>query len=271
MAAAAVACAAALSACQVQTDVAVTEDPGGGGSVSVTVTLDAAADAAVGGLAQQLRTDGLAAAGWNVGAPRTLGGGSETVTATHAFATQAQAASVLASVAGTGSTHPFALSVVTSHTFWHTTTTLRGHVDLTCGVACFGDPGLTAQTGSPVGVDVAGLSRQSGLSAGQVLRFAMQVTLPGTVVSTDATSRPAPHELAWQPVLGRSVVLDATTTTTDSGHVAAAVAGAAAVLVVAVVALLLLWRRRRRRRPRRPGAHSRGSAGSVPESVAGPL
>lgn len=268
MVAAAVACAAALSACQVQTDVAVTEEPNGAGSVAVTVTLDAAADTAVGGLAQQLRTDGLAAAGWSVSAPRAVKGGGETVTATHPFATQAQAASVLASVAGTEGTHPFALSVVTRRTFWRTTTTLRGHVDLTCGVACFGDPGLTTQTGSPVGVDVAGLSRQSGLSAGQVLHFAMQVTLPGSVVSTDATSRPAPHELAWQPVLGQSVVLDATTTSTDSGHVVAAIAGAAAVLVVAVVALLLLWRRRR---PRQPRAHSRGNAGSVPESVAGPL
>lgn len=240
-------------------DLTVRDD--GSGTVAVTVSLDQAAQTQVGNLASQLQTSDLAQAGWVVSGPRPGAGGTEVVSATKAFPDPAEANADVASLAGAGPAagRPFHLVVARRHTFWHTTTTVTGTIDLTCGVGCFGDAGLQRQLGSDVGVDPGALSAHSGVSASQALTFSIVVNLPGRVHAT----RPAAvrgDSATWNPVLGKRLPVDVSTRVVNRGTViSVVVAGIVVVAVVAVVAVLLVLRRRGRasatRRP--PARHSR--------------
>ena len=253
---AAAALAATLGAgCQARTVVAVTDGTSGSGSVAVTVTLDKAADTAIGGLAGQLDTAGLAAQGWAVGPVRPAAGGGATVTATHPFATPAGLARTMASIAGSSAEPVFALSVVPRPGFWQDRTAVTGRVDLSCGVGCFGDAALRGRTGSPIGFDPARASATAGTTAAQSLAFQVTLQLPGSLTGTDATSR-AGGQLVWQPRLGATLPIDATTRTWNTTHLVGAAAAAAAAILVAAAGLGILWRRRRRSRGAAPGAPS---------------
>lgn len=226
--------------------------PNGTGTVGVTVTLDRAALTQVGNLAPQLQTADLAQAGWTVAGPRPGPDGSEMVSATKPFTTPSEAGADLASVAGSGpaSTRPFRVDVTRRHTFWHTSLAVRGTVDLTCGVGCFGDAGLGKQTGSNVGVDPGSLSAQSGQSAAQVLTFSVVVHLPGQI-------RAAPpglvngHAVTWKPVLGQTLAVEASSQSVNRGAVTVVIAGAALVVILLVMVVVLVVRRGRERRRER--------------------
>jgi hypothetical protein len=263
--AALVALVAALTGCQVNTRVAVEEDAGGRGTVAVTVTLDAGAVAAVGGeaaLAAQLQDADLVAAGWSVSGPKPGPGSTTVLSASHPFATLAQASALVGDLAGSGpdASRPFRLSLSQHRSFWRTDTTLAGTVDLTCGLSCFGDSGLGGALGSPVGVNPAPLESAAGQQPGQVFTFSVAARLAGSVTATNATSRQG-GVLQWTPRLGQTLELSAVTRSWNRSRITAFAIGGG-VLFLALIGLLWVvihrWRRRRRRRARHASADSGG-------------
>ncbi|MDQ2726218.1 MAG: hypothetical protein M3Y36_12100, partial [Actinomycetota bacterium] len=258
--------------CGAGTGVDVTVRSNGSGTVAVTVTLDRAALTQVGDLAAQLQTSDLTQAGWTVARPRPGPDGSEVVSATRPFATPSEAGPDLASLAGSGpaSTRPFRIALSRRRTFWHTSVTVSGTVDLTCGVGCFGDAGLAKQTGSVVGVDPGSLSAQSGQTAAQALTFSVVVELPGQVrAATPGVVNG--HVVTWKPVLGQTLAVAASSQSVNRGSVTAGIVGAAVVLILVAAAVVTLVRRHRhrqdhRRRHRRGGPRP-GSQSAAPDSV----
>ncbi len=260
--AALVALAGVLSGCHVDTTVSIDDRPGGRGVVEVTVSLDASTLEALGGeaaLAAQLRDADLRAAGWVVAGPRPGPGSTTVITARHSYASEQQARALLSSLAGSGpaASRPFDLRLSSHHGWWSSSTRLSGRVDLTCGVACFGDRGLQAALGSPTGVQTGPLARAAGQQPGQVFAFHVTARLPGSLLHSDAASATA-GVLRWTPRLGQAEDLLAVTRSWDWPRMIAAAAFAAAVILG--LAGWLLWRRRGRRRRRRAG----GSWGDPP-------
>jgi hypothetical protein len=250
----------ALTGCEVNTRISVDEVAPGRGVVAVTVALDAAALAAVGGqgaLAAQLQDADLVTAGWAVSGPKPGPGSTTVITASHPFATLAQASALVGDLAGSGpdSSRPFRLSISEHHGFWRTDTILTGTVDLTCGLGCFGDSGLSGTLGSPVGVNPAPLESGAGQRPDQVFTFSVSARLLGSLVSTNAASH-QDGNLQWTPRLGQTLPLAAVTRSWNGPRIRAFAIGGG-VVVLALVGLLGVaayrWRRRRRRR-RTPAA-----------------
>lgn len=237
--------------------------PDGSGQLAVTVTLDRQAEEAIGGLAGQLQVGDLLRRGWTVVGPTSTAGGGSTVHASHPFASPADLPSLAASLAGSGGSHPFELALSQDRNLWRTDTRLRGSVDLRCGLGCFGDVGLTGQTGSPLGVDVGALSRQAGSDPLRAVTVVVAASLPGTVRGTDATARPA-GALEWTPVLGGSLPVSAVTRQWHTDALVATVVGVVVVAAVAVAVTLALWRRRGGRGRVAGGGRGRGGRGGGP-------
>lgn len=236
-----------MGGCSVSTRVSLTDNSSGRGAVTVSVTFDRASVDALGGLSA-LRSDlsvgDLRAAGWKVIGPEAAPAGAAEVTASHAFAGATEATQLLAQLAGPSA---FRLAVTRHRSFWHTDWRLSGKVDLTCGLSCFGDAGLRASTGSPIGVDPGSAPGPSAFT------FSLDALLPGRVHGTNAATRSG-STLEWRPVLGRSVTLAADTQSVNGGAVVAAiVAGSFVVAAASGGGWWFLFRRRRRRRA---GHHS---------------
>jgi hypothetical protein len=261
----------ALTGCQVHTQISVDETGPGQGLVRVSVSLDRSALAAIGGapaLAAQLQDADLVAAGWTVTGPAPGPGSTTVVSASHPFSSPAQASALVAELAGSGpaGSRPFRLSWTQRHSFWRTDTALTGTVDLSCGIACFGDSGLTSALGFPTGVNAGALAAASGEQPGQVFTFSVDARLRGSLVHTNAVSRPD-GSLQWTPRLGQRLELTATTRTWHSGRiVAVSVAGGVLILLALALAGWWWWRRRRRRRR---AQHRRGSR-QLEETVSPP-
>jgi hypothetical protein len=256
---AAIVLALVLTGCQVTTSVAVRVGHGGSGQVTVAVSFDRAARAAVGGVRSQLRDSDLLAAGWT---EATTSGpdGSTVVTIVHGFSHPWQIPGLLAELGRSpdGRHLPlFRLEVHQTSTFFHTTTTATGRVDLSCGLDCFADPGLQRDYGSAFGVDAGTLAGPHGAAvAARTFRFAFGLTVAGRVISTDASSRHP--SLRWTPALGRSTPLAVTATAIDSRHVAETTAASGLTIAgLAVVILIVVIGLRRRRRSRAGGRHLR--------------
>ena len=264
--------ACGFSGCTVATRVSLSEPTPGRGDLTVAVTLDRSALSAVGGLQalrSQISLHDLTASGWVVTGPTRSPGGGAVLTVRHPFGSDSEADRLLSDVAGNG---VFRLALTSHRTFWRTSYRLAGKVDLSCGVACFGDAALKSATGSPVGVDPAALAARSGQPASSVLRFALEARLPGAAHAPGAT-RTAGGALQWTPALGRTVQVFATSSTLNRGRVAAVAAGAGAALVaVAAYAWLILARRRR---PGRAAAGQEDPPSAAPppggEAVTPPL
>jgi len=249
-----------LCGCSATAQVSVNARPDGTGSVTVTVTLDRAATASVGNVAGELQTADLAAAGWTVTGPTAEAGVSTVVSATKPFTTWAQASSIVQEIAGSGpvGSRPFQLSIISRRSFWKTTTTLSGGVDLRCGLSCFGDSGLQHALGSSTGINPAA----AGADPAATFHFGMTVALPGKLKSTSAASNIATRtgtDLRWTPTLGATVPLAAVTSTVDTAHVeeVTAVCVAGGVVVAGAILFFVIRRWRRKRRAKR--AHARKS------------
>jgi hypothetical protein len=254
--------------CQVHTGVAIQADRNGRGMVVVTVTLDKAAVAALGGpaaLAAQLQDADLVAAGWTVTGPVSGPGSTTVVTASHPFADLAEASQLVEEVAGSGSagSRPFRLSLSEHHGFWYTDTVLSGKVDLTCGIDCFGDPGLAKALGLPTGVNPGPLISAAGQQPDHVFTFSLTADLPGSLRSNNAASRQG-STLGWNPQLGHTVELAAVTRIWNHGRIVAAISVAGGLVLLLVGLIVFWWVRRRRRRRRRNAVE----AGRNPETVA---
>jgi hypothetical protein len=238
----------------------------------VSVSLDASALAAIGGrqaLAAQLQAADLKAAGWTVTGPQPGPGSTTVVAASHGYSTPDQASGLVAALAGSGPIggpgRPFRLSVEKRHSFWRSETVLQGEVNLTCGVACFGDPGLTSALGFPTGVNPAALATAAGERPDQVFTFAVDTHLPGRLV--DSNGSPLPDgTVRWTPRLGQRLQLAALTRTWNTGHIVG-VSVAGGVVVILALALVIYWWVRRRRRHQGRGHRRRGRPS---ETVASP-
>jgi hypothetical protein len=269
-AAGAVALVAVLTGCQVRTQVGVYQAASGRGVVAVSVSLDRSALAAVGGepaLAAQLQSADLRAAGWVVTGPETGPGTTTVVSASHAFTTPAQASTLMAELAGSGSpsTRPFRLSLTNRHSFWRDETVLQGQVDLRCGVDCFGDSGLTTALGFPTGVNPGALAAAARQQPDQVFSFSVDAHLPGHVVNSNGTTVNG-GAVRWTPQLGQQIQLAAVTRAWNTGRIVAARL-AAGVVVLLGIGTGVYWLLRRRRRTR--GKHRRKGA-TPSETVASP-
>jgi hypothetical protein len=249
-----------LTGCQVTAAVVVRVGQDGTGTVTVTVTLDRAATAAVGGVEGQLRTSDLAAAGWTV----TSGSGADgstVVTLAHGFSQLSEVPAILADVArAPGGAHAplFVVHVGQTRTFWRTTTTAGGTIDLTCGLSCFGDDGLTQAYGSELGVDPGRPGGPgSAATAAHDVRFSFRLELPGRVTSSSGAG---PGRLGWTPTLGQRLPVSARATVVDRTHVReVSAAGGVTVIGIGVVVLVPLVAVRRRGRFRRRPNRSRAA------------
>jgi hypothetical protein len=246
---------ACLSACQATVRVAVDARSTGAGTVTVTVTLDRDATRAVPDLAQELRTADLVQAGWHIDGPKPTPGGGSTVVASKPFLTTAQANEILGELSGPGG--PFQLRIGQRRSFWSTSTTFAGTVDLTCGLSCFGDAQLAQQLGSNLGLDPAKL-QQAGVVPARILGFQVGVHLPGRLRASNAPSR-VDGDPQWPVKLGERASLLATSRAVEGARIA--VVGAVAAVGVALVVFLLAlgWRRRSRRSRRSLSSSGDGS------------
>ncbi len=240
----------ALSACQATIRVGVDVKKDGSGSITVTAHLDR--DAA--SFAPNVRTADLVKSGWKVVGPTSVANGGVDFTASKAFANPAQAQVVVSELSGPSG--PFRNLVVASHrSFFKSTTTFQGSVDLSCGLTCFSDPQLQqALGGSPdLGIDPAKLQADAGIIVDRLFQFEVAARLPGTVQSSNAPSQVGNGAL-WKVGLGQKAVLMAQARAWNVAHIALVIV--LAVLLLIAVGLVLQRRRAvRRRRAASPSRH----------------
>jgi hypothetical protein len=225
-----------LAGCQVQLVTTVQVDGDGSGTVTQAVGFDAAALARVGDLAQQLRVSDLEQAGWTVDDP-VEEGDTTWVRAHHDFDDADEANQILAQLSGPDG--PYEDLYVTRRSgLLSTTTELTGTLDLTGGLAAFGDPQLTeALSGDPSGGLVGRIEAEEGRPAAEMVDVVLSVDLPGS----DGSIQGHPGDAAQ--------TLDLSSTDSHLLSVAfKALILVLVVLTVAVVALRLRVRRRRRKR-----------------------
>ena len=206
---------AALTGCRVQTQVVIDQAPSGRGVVTVTASLDRSALAAIGGapaLAAQLQTADLRAAGWTVTGPRAGPGSTSVVSASHSFATPAQASALLADLAGSGpdggARRPFQVLVQKRQGSGATDddATWPGRPDVR-GQLLRRLPGSPAPSAfQPASTLPPG--RGAGNQPDQVFTFSLDARLPGQVVNSNATALPD-GSVRWTPRLGQRLQLAA--------------------------------------------------------------
>jgi len=230
-----------LAACQAVINVGVDVKGDGSGSVTVTAHLDH--DAAT-SYARYVRTSDLAKAGWAVAGPTPEPGGGVAFTASKPFADPIQARAVVSELSGP--TGPFQnLAVVRRSSFFQTTTTFEGTVDLTCGLDCFSDPSLRAAlgTGAGNGLDPSTLQAGAGVILDRIFQFEVAARLPGSIRSSNAPSQLG-NGAVWKVKLGQKAVLTAQSKSWNVPHVLAVVIGGLLALGAAGLAIVRLSRRR---------------------------
>jgi hypothetical protein len=231
---------ALLPACQVSTSIGVDARADGSGVVRATVTLDRDAVAQAGDLAGRLRVDDLRAAGWRIEGPRAVAGGGSEVRAAKAFATPAEATTIVSQLAGEDG--PFqSFRLRRSRSFLKTRTSFSGVVDLSRGLGSFSDDELRARLGDPAGLgfDPAELEARLGRTLARVFPVRVVARLPGSLASSNAPTE-ADNGAQWSPTFGERVTLRASAERWNTLNIAAAV-----VAILGALALLALTLRRR--------------------------
>lgn len=258
--------AAGTGACRVDARVAVDAEADGSGRVTVTATLDpdavtrlvgeAAGDPALANPATRIRVDDLRDAGWTVVGPDETPAGGLRVVARHDFSDPAEAAALLAEVAGGAGppVTPGADAAVTGapirevrlrqeRTFFKTRTTFAATVDLSAGLGAFTDPdlraALRATDGAPLGITREQLEERFGGPLADLLGLDVTVQLPGQLTEVNSPT----GATTWSPALGERAALTAASEQWNVRNVAALV-----VALVAGLALVVVLVRRRRRR-----------------------
>lgn len=230
-----------LSGCRVGVTVGIDSEADGSGRVRAVVTLDPAAARRVPDLADQLETDDLRAAGWEVEGPRPTAEGGVEVRAAKRFRSPQEATQAVEEL--TGPTGPFRdFRLRRSRSFFKTRTAFEGTVDLTGGLEGFSDDALRQRLGgSALGFDPTDIERQVGEPLARIFDIRVVARLPGDIERSNAPGR-AGNGVAWQPTLGEEVRLTAAAEQWNARNV---VAGALA-LASGVAAVFLAVRRLRR-------------------------
>ena len=211
--AALVAAVLVLSGCQVSTSVTLDASSGGKGAVIVRVSLDHGAAEAVGGaaaLATEIRTADLKQEGWVVAGPAPGPGSTTVITATHPYTSPAEASELLADVAGSGpaATRPLRIQLSQHHGFWHTDTVVKGTVDLSCGLKCFGDSGSRPRSAAQPASTRLRSSDRPGRRRPQAFPSPFPPASPGTCA---VPTRPivSGSVATWTPQLGQTLAVSA--------------------------------------------------------------
>lgn len=260
--------AAGTGACRVDARVAVDAEADGSGRVTVTATLDpdavtrlvgeAAGDPAVANPATRIKVDDLRDAGWTVLGPDETAAGGLRIVARHEFSDPAEAAALLAQVAGGAGAvgAPGADAAVAAapirdvrlrqeRTFFKTRTTFAATVDLSDGLGAFTDPdlrtALRGSDGAPLGVTQEQLEQRFGGPLADLLGLDVAVQLPGQLTGTNAPTGAA----TWSPALGERAKLTAASEQWNVRNLAVLVVA----LVAAVALIVVLVRRRPKDRP----------------------
>lgn len=232
-------------------NVAVEED--GSGVIEVVVAVDPDGIERIGGdLASVLEVDDLDEAGWSVEGPEAEGDGWTRVRFRRAFADPREADAIFEDIAAADG--PFqGFAVGHDQSFARSEWTFSGRLDLSGGLASFGDAALTAALdGEPLGQTVEEIEAQLGEPLAEVIRAHVAVRLPGEVTSNAPTT--VGHAVAWQAAFGDDAVdLDATGEERRSGTLVAAGVGATCFVLLLLYGLVRLVGRKARRR--RSGAH----------------
>lgn len=250
------------SACQATIQVGVDIKQNGSGSVTVTATLDQQAAA----YAPDVQTSDLVKSGWKVVGPTPASGGAVTFTASKAFANPAQAGAVVSQLSGP--TGPFRdLAIGSRHSFFQTTTTFQGTVDLSCGLTCFSDPGLQQALGgsSDLGINSSALQADAGVILDHLFQFEIAARLPGPVQSNAPTQ--IGNGAVWKATLGQTAVLTANARSWNVTHIVVVVVVGLLVLLVIVAAAVGLVKRHRHRPARQ---HQARRSGGSPRAVTPP-
>lgn len=242
----------ALSSCRVDQSVSLSVKPNGTGTVTVVVTADKDILAKAPSLAQDIRTDDLKKAGWDVDGPTKTKSGGLTITLTYDFETPTEATAILKQVSEErGPLHDVVLTRSGKDT--NSTWTLAGRLEVTGGLNSFiDDAGLELLDVSPYAAEVT----ESGLDLGDAVGIEFTASLPGDVDATTGIVKD--NAITWKIPMDGSKVDIATTTT----HVAVgtSIARVGRTLILALLALwitatfilLMLVANARNRRPRTP-------------------
>lgn len=226
-----------LTGCRVGVSVEVETAAEGGGRVRATVTLDGEAASQVPDLAEQLRVSDLRAAGWTVEGPTPAPGGGVTVLATKPFATSEGATRALQELGGGFG----GLRLRVDRGFWKTRSELGGAVDLSSGLATYGDEELAGVVGNPtLGLDPAAVERELGRPLSDVVAVELVGDLAGAVDADAPQTRDGAP--LWTIQLGSSVAVSATA---EQWNVLRLSVAAVAVLSGFSLLVVLLCRSRR--------------------------
>lgn len=207
---------ASLGGCRTTAEISIDVDEAGAGEVAVAVELDDAAAARVGDLTDVVAAEDLKEAGWEI-----------SVAERRVLARKAVRSPAELDVALRELGRPFSgLSFDRQQTFARTSVSLAGSVDLSQGVAGFGDEELQRLTGSVTGVDLPA----------EALKLSLRVDLPG-----EETANAEGRTPRWDLPLGVVTAVEAESTDVN-------IVGLAGVAVAAacVISLLLMVVTRRR-------------------------
>jgi hypothetical protein len=181
-------------------------------------------------VARLVRTDDLAAAGWEVSEPaagQAADDGFVWIRATKPFGTPEEAGRVLGEITGTDG--PLRdLRIDRDEGFGGMRYTFEGTADLSGGLEAFGDEGLAAALeGEVLGQDAATIEEELGRPLAEMFSLEISADLPGDSTAT-----------VWAPALGGQPVEMAATGTVRDWWVVALAAVAVACGVGLVVLLL---------------------------------
>lgn len=201
----------ALSGCRTTAEVSIEVNESGTGQVAVAVELDAAAAGRVGDLTGLVAAEDLEDAGWEI-----------SVTERRVLARKTVESPAELELALEELGRPFSgLSFERRQTFARTSAGVVGSVDLSQGLAGFGDEELQRLTGSVTGVDLPP----------EALGLSLRVDLPGEE-TTNAGGRTA----RWDLPLGVVTAVEAESTDVNIvGLMAAGVAAACAIALLLVL------------------------------------
>jgi len=163
-----------LAGCRVDLSVDMTMEADGTGTIVFVATADDDVVAAVPTLAEELVTDDIVAAGWDISGPTSLPDGGLTVTLRHGFTSDEEATNLLDSLGP-----PFnEMLVERNATEDRATTRVSGLLGLPDGFESFADEDLVAAVGSvPFAEEIAASAATPESALGAVVR----VRLPGEI------------------------------------------------------------------------------------------